>query len=81
MNRQQYAEQAREKAIQQLMGYGYDRQTAEQSFDSVTETVYTKYQAIDEYSPIIRHANESLYDCGMLDRILTAEELKALGKA
>lgn len=81
MNRQQYAEQTREKAIQQLIGYGYDKKTAEEAFDDVTEMVYTKYQAIDEYSPIIRHANESLYDCGMLDRILTAEDLKALGKA
>ncbi len=80
MNRRQYAEQAREKAIQQIVNYGYDRQTAEQSFDSITETVYTKYQAIDEYSPTIRHANETLYGCGMLDRILTAEDLKALGK-
>lgn len=81
MNRQQYAEQAREKAIQQLIGYGYDRPTAVQAFDSITEEVYTQYQKIDEYSPIIRHANESLYGCGMLDRILTADDLKALGKA
>ncbi len=79
MNRQQYAEQAREKAIQQSMSYGYDRKRSEKAFDYITEMVYAKYQAIDEYSPIIRHANESLYGCGMLDRILTAEDLKALG--
>lgn len=81
MNRQQYAKKTREKAIQQTMNYGYNRKTAEESFDGVTEMVYSKYPKIDEYSPIIRHANESLYGCGMLDRILTAEDLKALGKA
>lgn len=36
--RKQYAEQAREKAIQRLISYGYDRKTAEQAFDSRTET-------------------------------------------
>lgn len=79
MNRQQYAEQAREKAIQQSMSYGYNRETAEQSFDSATERYKREYQAIDEYSPIIRHANETLYGCGMLDRILTTEDLEKLG--
>lgn len=71
MNRQQYAEQAREKAIERLIGYGYDRQTAEQSFDSVTERYKRDFKSIDEYSPIIRHANETLYNCGMIDNIIT----------
>lgn len=72
MNRQQYAEQAREKAIERLIGYGYDRQTAEQSFDSATEHYKKDFKSIDEYSPVIRNANESLYNCGMIDDIITA---------
>lgn len=80
MNRRQYAEEAREKAIEQLIGYGYDRQTAEQSFDSVTERYKKDFKSIDKYSPIIRNANESLYNCGMPNRILTVGDLKALGK-
>lgn len=70
-SRKQYAEQAREKAIERLIGYGYDRKTAEQSFDSVTERYKRDFKSIDEYSPIIRNANETLYNCGMIDNIIT----------
>lgn len=80
MNRQQYAEWAREKAIQQLIDFGYPRPISEQAFDDVTEQVYSKDVKIDEYSPIIRHANESLYECGMLDKVLTQKDLAILGK-
>ena len=58
-SRKQYAEQMREKAIERLIGFGYDRKTAEQSFDSVTERYAKDFEQIDEYSPIIRHANKS----------------------
>lgn len=71
-SRKQYAEQAREKAIERLIGFGYDRKTAEQSFDIITERYAKDFEQIDEYSPIIRHANESLYNCGMIDDIITA---------
>lgn len=79
LDRKQYAERVREMAIEQLVGYGYDRKTAEQSFDSITERYKKEFQSIEEYSATIRHAHESLYNSGMIDKILTPQDLIALG--
>lgn len=73
MTRKEYAEQVREKSIEQMTAYGYTREQSEQAFDLVTEVVYRKnYHQRDEFSAVIRHGNECLYGCGMRDEILKA---------
>ncbi len=73
MTRKEYAEQVREKSIEQSIAYGYTREQSERAFDLVTEVVYRKnYRQRDEYSAVIMHGNESLYGCGMRDEILKA---------
>ena len=72
MTRKEYAEQVREKSIENMMRHGYTRKQAEQSFDWTTDYYNKNYsrQMKDEYSAIIRVAHESLYGCGMRDEIL-----------
>lgn len=78
MNRQQGAAQLKEQAIQFNMRFGHSREMCESCFNEVVERYKKEYKAIDEYSPIIRAANETLYGCGMLDRILTENEIDFL---
>lgn len=77
MTRKEYAEQVREKSIEQSIAYGYTREQAERAFDWITENAYRRnYRKKDEFSATIRHGNQCLYGCGMHDEIIEGDIAK-----